>query len=1122
MNHIYKTVFNRGTGKIAVVSENTNSHKNHSTQVSQKILSINTGALLQKTIQLFKRTTLSSTIGLISLGIVSPTSFAQQTYNGTQSGIQLQPIQNYSGNLSTFLGKNSANGIVAFENSTPLVSNSNLLIDYSTGAIPDFVIGGYTGLFGSNINDITLDSNKLSLKKGNINGSVFSGLAHYTIVTPSIDCKNAVPLCGSTDSHFDLSDQSLNTNTNSIDISNNSPILVTDKIYAGHSSINIETGDATSGFVNSFGFNSNAESTVKIKNSTLTSNKNTFTVKGQQHQLNDLYSGYTNIQVKTGIAVGGVTNISNDAIEIIAKSDANSTIRMNENQLTSNENKINIDGQQHKLGHLFAGFTNLNAQTENAQSGHAIAHSTIIEKNENSTEATANVLSEIRSSNNILTANQNEINLNGNNHQLQDIYAGYASTNMKTSNAIGGLAITTQEKDQQTSHSAYAYSSAITENNILSSINNKIIINGNNHQLNNLYAGYTSMKVQTGNAIGGTAINSQDPDEINAPTYAYADSSSNQLTSDQNEIVINGKQHQLNNIFAGYAVIDVQTGNATTGYSFVDSKIRIDSSTISASKNQLSIHGDSTISGSLYGGYMDFHVQSGIATNTDPTRNLTSINLELSRATAINNIITLDGNINMNNNDAVIYGGYLAYNTAGNYRPEYYDTFSGNTLNFSSLKPIHVGTVANFQTYNFTLNPYLANTGQSLINAQDVILGSHITNMSNGESIQSDVNIMAIHSGKALTKGSEFILMKADQLIAQEQEHVTKNVAQQGISLFYDVETKIDPSKNQVTATIIGNRNPPAVVNPQLTAVVEGNLSGLMLLTRGADGIAYGLLGALNEQDQQHGLVPFIQMSGHKARYDTGYNSHLDAEGALLTAGLSYKTNRLTLGALAEHGWGNYDTYNPFRDMPTIEGYGKNRYYGLGLYMNYDVNDHLYLDASARGGRIHTEFKTDDLRNITTGQISEYDIDGNYLSAHLGAGYHFTINPKNQFDVSLKYLWSHINNHDLKIAGDPIHFKALDSHRLRLNGENSYILNKDLSLLTGVGFEYEFDGTAHATTYEDYEIHAPSVKGATGIASLGFRYQPSTLKNLTVDLKANGFIGMRDGGGALLHIKYAF
>lgn len=151
-----------------------------------------------------------------------------------------------------------------------------------------------------------------------------------------------------------------------------------------------------------------------------------------------------------------------------------------------------------------------------------------------------------------------------------------------------------------------------------------------------------------------------------------------------------------------------------------------------------------------------------------------------------------------------------------------------------------------------------------------------------------------------------------------------------------------------------------------------------------------------------------------------------------------------------------------------------------------------------------------------------YNINGTYFGAHIGGGYQFALNADNQLDLSAKYLWSGIGSKDILVTGDPIHFDSLNSHRLRLKGENSYQINSDYSLLTGLGYEYEFDGKAQGTTYSQFAIDAPSVKGSTGLAMIGVRYEPTSNKDLSIDFKANGYFGKRDGGSALLHLQYKF
>ncbi len=82
--------------------------------------------------------------------------------------------------------------------------------------------------------------------------------------------------------------------------------------------------------------------------------------------------------------------------------------------------------------------------------------------------------------------------------------------------------------------------------------------------------------------------------------------------------------------------------------------------------------------------------------------------------------------------------------------------------------------------------------------------------------------------------------------------------------------------------------------------------------------------------------------------------------------------------------------------------------------------------------------------------------------------------------------------------------------------------NNSVSLRGGLGYEYEFDSKAKATTYDIYQIKAPRVKGSTGIVSLGTTIKPITNQKLTLDIDTNGYLGKRKGFGGSLKVQYAF
>lgn len=506
---------------------------------------------------------------------------------------------------------------------------------------------------------------------------------------------------------------------------------------------------------------------------------------------------------------------------------------------------------------------------------------------------------------------------------------------------------------------------------------------------------------------------------------------------------------------------------------------------------------------------------------------------------ATDNTVTISGTPLFDSTNTSLYGGVQISGTG--------DAFTGNTLYFSA-HPVTVNNIANFEHYNFTIDPAHANTSTALITAESITLG-------NGSGTPSTVAVVGIHSGNTLSTGDKFTLMQAINSMSGDSVGLTTTgIAQQGISLLYDIRTDVDLTGNQVTATILAptsdeNRNdgggngaggegngggeighgggdesnsstPAARVNPQLKALSEGYLAGAMLVSRGADAIAYNAFNTINSQSNQTGFTPFIQFSGSHTRYDSG--SHIKSDDFLLTSGLAWRQNNLTAGVFLEAGWGNYDSYNSFYNAANVHGDGNSRYFGAGLLGRYAFDTGLYTEASMRFGRNRNKFDTNDIQNLATGEFAKYTVTSSYVSAHIGAGYLLPLNEQNQLDLSAKYLWTRLDGKDVSVAGDNIHFDRIDSRRARLNATLKHQYSEAVNLNAGLGYEYEFDGKAKATTYGVYTIDAPSVKGGTGILSLGASIKPIANRNLKLDFKLNGYTGKREGVGASIWVDYAF
>ncbi|SES67195.1 autotransporter outer membrane beta-barrel domain-containing protein [Thorsellia anophelis] len=508
---------------------------------------------------------------------------------------------------------------------------------------------------------------------------------------------------------------------------------------------------------------------------------------------------------------------------------------------------------------------------------------------------------------------------------------------------------------------------------------------------------------------------------------------------------------------------------------------------------------------------------------------------------AINNIININDSAKVS---SFIFGGY----SDGLDFAVKYDLFSGNTLNFTA-SPITLSYgIANIEHYNFTIDPTLANTNKALIQADLIQFGTNAENTLGGTDKTSKIAVVGIKSGNQLFLNDEFILMRASTDMRGEVEGLTsKGIAQQGVSLLYDIETKVDLTNKLVTATVVsgessgsgntsgsnnnsgGNNNNSggntggvtniAKVNPQLKSLSEGHLSTAMLVGRASDIIANDMYHVIEQQNLLSTIAPFISFNGGLTRYNSG--SHIDSKEAILTGGLSYRNESLTTGIFIESGWGSYDTYNSFENMADVKANGHNRFTGAGLLTRYSFDSGMYLDGALRLGKSWNTYSTQDIQNLVSKQYANYQMSTGYYGMHLGAGYQFKLDEQNTVDVSSKYLWTQLNGDNVVIAGDEVKFKDINSHRAQLNARVDHQYTKNTQLKAGVGYEYEFDAKASAQAYE-YDILEPSLQGSTGTLLLGTRFTPTTAPNLDLDFEIKGYLGKREGVSGNIQLKYAF
>ena len=264
------------------------------------------------------------------------------------------------------------------------------------------------------------------------------------------------------------------------------------------------------------------------------------------------------------------------------------------------------------------------------------------------------------------------------------------------------------------------------------------------------------------------------------------------------------------------------------------------------------------------------------------------------------------------------------------------------------------------------------------------------------------------------------------------------------------------------------------------------------------------------------GSQAFGAVSGGNSRYESG--SHVDVKSVNLMLGMSHGLNnsagQLTVGGFVEFGHGGYDSFNSFATRPDVRADGDLRYYGAGALLRQDFNQGAFVEGSLRAGRVRQDYDSADL---TTGGLPvQYRRNSSYYGAHLGGGWN--VGP---FTLSGVYLWTRQSGGNVNLPNEPYHFDAINSQRLRLGGQYQHALTDNVTFKAGAAWEYEFDGKAKGRVF-GFELDSPSLKGSTGIFSLGLGIKPQASQGWNVDVGVQGYTGKRKGVGGNVRVKYAF
>lgn len=597
--------------------------------------------------------------------------------------------------------------------------------------------------------------------------------------------------------------------------------------------------------------------------------------------------------------------------------------------------------------------------------------------------------------------------------------------------------------------------------------------------------------------------------------YAYGGSasSSGAVTASGNTVTVNGG-----------SVIDVTAGRASG---------RGEGASATATNNTVNIINGNVVR-DIYGGLSSSET-GNIATTSVAANNSITINggtvggniygghvFGDNIAYATNNTVTISGTPTLSGS---LYGGdFDRWGT-----PRTMDLFTGNTLNVKNSGITVGGDVKNFQFLNFYLPSTLA-AGATMLTVNGT------ADLTDGAGRSSTVNVGIDGSASPLKAGDSVTLIEAGTLTTNSGLNTTANgQGMQGVTLQYTFDILTD--NNKLLATVSSTPTGPTgpTVNEQTKALSEGFVSGLGLVTQGADvaagqGMASAVSAAKSSTTGGGGGMPvagFGALSGGSVRYNSG--SHVDMHSLSLLAGLALGTDitpgRLTLGAFFEYGNGSYNTYNSFSNAASVDGNGNTHYLGGGILGRMDfINTgpgRFYTEASGRAGNVYNNYESSDLRDAK-GREASYDSTSAYYGLHLGTGYIWNITDEASLDLYGKYFWTRQTGDSITLStGDPIDFDDVYSSRLRFGSRFAYAVNEYVSPYVGAAWEHEFDGKARAST-NGYDMKAPSLRGDTGIGELGLTFTPSQTLPLSFDLGVQGYVGKREGVTGSLQAKYEF
>ena len=391
-----------------------------------------------------------------------------------------------------------------------------------------------------------------------------------------------------------------------------------------------------------------------------------------------------------------------------------------------------------------------------------------------------------------------------------------------------------------------------------------------------------------------------------------------------------------------------------------------------------------------------------------------------------------------------------------------------------------------------------------------------IDNAAENDLAKTKIDILSFASGAEFTPGESMTFIKGnvDLGIAEEQnnaaetaEYINAGVAQEVSGTTTITE---DGTAFEFTVDSVG-------LAQQTYLVAETRAASAAFVNQGTDLIndSLDVLG----RDGTYGVKTFAAVQGNRSSYDVADDLKINGWSVIAGFGAEneHKGGDFAWGVFYENGSGNYRTYNTFNNE-FFRGDGSMVYNGGGIAARYENAKGVYTEGSLRAGMLKTEM--DNALRDSSGASYGYDSESTYYGAHVGVGQIFELSENTDLDVYGKFFHTYVEGDSFTVGSDKFDFDSVTSDRLRVGARVTKQQSK-VNTYYGLAYEYEFNGDADMTA-QGIRAERQSFGGGSGIAELGFNYQPGTDSPWNFDLNLRGYVGERQGGSFNVQATYTF